>query len=567
MLIGIDESDNYKKQNMKRSIIIYVSLAFLSAGLSISPLAAQNQEDKDKNAITVAATTELETLARSWIDAYRADNPVRNVSLLPPDEFSGADIRIFAGVSEGANGNVSEWKMVVARDVIVPVMSIDNPFYSEIISKGVSREMFADLLSAPSVKWGRILGTEAGTPAPALLAIDGPSLASLAGFAGIDVSQVRAQHISESEISSYLRSQPAAIVFCKLSGITDRGGTSLTGNLRIIPVDINSNGRSDYFEQFYGDFNSFNRGVYIGKYPKELCNSIFCATASQLVPETTADFIRWLLADGQEIVAGAGLTALSGSEGMIRREMLTPVTEIVLEGSENKAGVSILVWILAVLSAISFLGFVFYRLTRAGAGNKILQEAEPLKAFGPKTFVTPAGVLFDKSHTWAFMEKNGIVTVGIDDFLQHITGAVTRITMKATGEKVRRGERIASLIQKGKQLDILSPVSGKVVLRNETLANNTELIHSGPYAEGWMYGIEPENWFSESRLMVAADKFSVQLTEEFGRIRDFLATVVGKNDLRLSHVVLQDGGELKEGLLEEFGPEVWEEFHIRFIRR
>jgi len=32
-------------------------------------------------------------------------------------------------------------------------------------------------------------------------------------------------------------------------------------------------------------------------------------------------------------------------------------------------------------------------------------------------------------------------------------------------------------------------------------------------------------------------------------------------------VVLQDGGELKEGLLEEFGPEVWEEFHIRFIRR
>ena len=80
MLIGIDESDNYKKQNMKRSIIIYVSLAFLSAGLSISPLAAQNQEDKDKNAITVAATTELETLARSWIDAYRADNPVRKAA-------------------------------------------------------------------------------------------------------------------------------------------------------------------------------------------------------------------------------------------------------------------------------------------------------------------------------------------------------------------------------------------------------------------------------------------------------------------------------------------------------
>jgi hypothetical protein len=32
-------------------------------------------------------------------------------------------------------------------------------------------------------------------------------------------------------------------------------------------------------------------------------------------------------------------------------------------------------------------------------------------------------------------------------------------------------------------------------------------------------------------------------------------------------VVLQDGGELKEGLLDEFGPEVWEEYQIRFMNQ
>ena len=560
-------TDNIKYNYMKKSIIFIISLACLSAGLSGSQYAGPEQDGKNTDAVTVASSPGLKALAQSWIDAYRVENPGRNVSMLPVDEYNKADIRIFEGASAGTASGESEWKMVVARDVIVPVMSTDNPFYQVIMSKGIAPEKFGALLSSPTVTWGKILGTEANVPAMTNVAVDGAALGYLAGFAGIDASQVIARELPVSEIASLLRNQPATVVFCKLSDITAPGGTGFAENLMVVPIDINSNGQSDYFEQFYADFNSFNRGVYIGKYPKELCNSIFCATASQMVPEAAADFIRWILADGQEIAATSGLTALSGSEGMIRREMLTPVTEIVQAGNENKAGVSILVWVMAVISAISLLGFLLYRITRAGKGKISLLEEEPLKAFSPKTFVTPAGILFDKSHTWAFMEKNGTVTVGIDDFLQHVTGTVTRITLKATGEKVRKGERIASLIQKGKQLDILSPVSGTVVSRNESLANNTDLLHSGPYSEGWMYGIEPDNWFNESRLMAAADKFAVQLREEFGRIRDFLATVAGANDMRLAHVVLQDGGELKEGFLEEFGPEVWEEFQIRFINR
>lgn len=567
MLIGIYVNRQYKYNYMKKLIILFIGINLLSTGFPASPYAGQDQDDRNTDAVTVAASPDLKILAQSWIDAYKMANPGRIVSMLPGEEIGKADIRIFAGALAGTGGDESEWKMVVARDVIVPVMSTDNPFYSAVISKGISPEMFGALLSSPSVTWGKLLGTENNVSAMAYVTVDDASLGLLAGFAGIDATQVSARNLSVSEIAQLLRSQPAGIVFCRLSDITASGGTGFAENLGIIPIDINSNGQSDYFEQFYGDFNSFNRGVYIGKYPKELCNSIFCSTRSRLVPEAAADFIRWILADGQEIVAGVGLTALSGSEGMIRREMLTPVTEMVQAGNENKAGVGILVWVLAVISVISLFGFLFYRLTRAGREKISHHEEEPLKAFSPKTFVTPAGILFDKSHTWAFMEKNGTVTVGIDDFLQHVTGTLTRITMKATGEKVRRGERIASIIQKGKQLDILSPVSGTVVSRNETLANNSELLHRGPYSEGWMCGIEPDNWLNESRLMAAADKFADQLREEFAHIRDFLATVAGINDLRLAHVVLQDGGELKEGLLEEFGPEVWEEFQIRFINR
>jgi hypothetical protein len=31
------------------------------------------------------------------------------------------------------------------------------------------------------------------------------------------------------------------------------------------------------------------------------------------------------------------------------------------------------------------------------------------------------------------------------------------------------------------------------------------------------------------------------------------------------HIVLQDGGELKDNVLSDLGPEVWEDFQTRFI--
>ena len=253
---------------------------------------------------------------------------------------------------------------------------------------------------------------------------------------------------------------------------------------------------------------------------------------------------------------------------MVKREMLAPETELIRATDHRKAGTGGWIWIAGVIAAVSIISYLLYRLIRSRAPETVVSE-QPVEvgSFGPATVTVPAGILYGKSHTWAFMEKNGTLTLGIDDFLQHVTGTVSRVTLRAAGEKIRRGERLASVIRRGRQLDIISPVSGTIISRNEKLTGDTDLLRSSPYAEGWIYGIEPENWLNESRLMTAATKYREQIAEEFARLKDFLATVTGANDVRLTHVVLQDGGELKEGLLDEFGPEVWEEYQIRFMNQ
>jgi glycine cleavage system H lipoate-binding protein len=206
-----------------------------------------------------------------------------------------------------------------------------------------------------------------------------------------------------------------------------------------------------------------------------------------------------------------------------------------------------------------------YRLAGKRASAGVKPESVHNEGFSEKNIVIPAGILFDKSHTWAFMERDGSVRVGIDDFLQHLTGSITRLRMKSPGEKVRKGDHILSLVQKGKQLDICSPVSGIIRSSNEQLVNNPAAINNSPFNDGWIYTIEPDNWMKESRIMIMAGKYAEWIKGEFTRMKDFLASLPDVNQVRLAHVVLQDGGELKEGLLEEFGPEVWEEFQMKFM--
>ena len=149
--------------------------------------------------------------------------------------------------------------------------------------------------------------------------------------------------------------------------------------------------------------------------------------------------------------------------------------------------------------------------------------------------------------------------------MQHLTGRITRIRMKKAGEKVRKGEKILSLIREGKQLDLYAPVSGIIRQQNSSLLADSAKVNISPYGDGWVYVIEPVNWAREIRFLFMGNEYRQWLSEEFGRLRDFFASTVQNNSLAFQQVVLQDGGEIEDNILAEMGPEVWEDFQTHFI--
>jgi len=552
---------------MKNILLFAAFLMLIQTGVTTGQKIQNELSQSSLNSITVAAVPETENLTRIWIDGFESANAGMKAEMLPLERSSEADIQFVTGNSLFPENAGSEWRMVVGRDVIVPVIGESNPFLNDVLRTGISPEKYTMLVAADkNLTWGELLGTTSTVPVTILLSGDNNISSYVAHFANTEPGKLHCSAVaSQEDFREAIRTNPGAIGFCRLADITEKNSQAFISGFHIIPIDVNNNGQSDYFEQFYGDYSSFNRGVYIGKYPKALCNNIFAVASSQPAGGAASALLKYILVDGQPVIASSGYTALAEGEGLIRREALSEDQATVAAVSDGSPLLRASIWILTVILAVSLVSYLIYRYMKSGISASYINENMNHEAFSEKSLVIPGGMLFGRSHTWAFMEKDGAVRLGIDDFLQHVTGTITRVRMKSPGEKVLKGDHLLSLVQKGKQLDIKSPVSGTITSVNEKLAVNTSVINSSPYNDGWVYTIEPDNWVQESHLMAMAGKYIERVKQEFTQIKDFLASLPGVNSDRYASIVLQDGGELKDGVLEEFGPEIWEEFQMKFI--
>jgi len=177
----------------------------------------------------------------------------------------------------------------------------------------------------------------------------------------------------------------------------------------------------------------------------------------------------------------------------------------------------------------------------------------------------PKGLFYNKNHTWAHLEKTGFATVGLDDFLLHVTGRVKIENLLTPGVHVKKRDVIARILQDGKHLEITSPISGKVEKINSVLNKNPEMINDDPYEKGWIAQIKPQDWQMETSTYLLAEDATEWAKNELARVKDFVAVSLKKISPEPSMVVLQDGGELMNGPLSMMPDKVWEDFQNEFL--
>jgi glycine cleavage system H lipoate-binding protein len=450
--------------------------------------------------------------------------------------------------------------------VIVPVINAKNPFMDEIGQHGISPAALSDFLkNEDSRNWGDLLKNGKNKRADYYCINDESTLKSLSTFLKSEESTIGGKHKGNSgEVISAIQKDPCAIGFCKLINLLDFENQTMVENIRLLPIDRNGNGLIDSNEKIYDDINNFSRGVWIGKYPKALFSNIY--TVAKVQPENATEiaFVKWVLTEGQKYLSGNGYSDLLVSERENAADKLSNA-RIYAGASANEK--YLLKSLLFIIATVILIGLIVSSVSRQRKRKKATVKVTGLvihPVLDQNSLKFPKGIYYDKTHTWAFLETNGIVRVGVDDFLQHITGKITRVKMKSPGKKVKKGEQILSIIQNGKQLNLYAPVSGTIIEQNMALDSNSSSLNNSPYNDGWIYKIEPSNWSRESQLLFMADKQREFIKQEFYRLKDFLMTALGA-DPKYAQVALQDGGEISDGVLSAMGPEIWEDFQTKFI--
>jgi phosphate transport system substrate-binding protein len=81
--------------------------------------------------------------------------------------------------------------------------------------------------------------------------------------------------------------------------------------LRVVPIDLNSNGKIDADENFYNSMNEIIAAIASGKYPSPPARELYFVTkGSPVTNKVLAAFINWVLTEGQQYVYNAGYIKL-----------------------------------------------------------------------------------------------------------------------------------------------------------------------------------------------------------------------------------------------------------------
>ena len=133
----------------------------------------------------------------------------------------------------------------------------------------------------------------------------------------------------------------------------------------------------------------------------------------------------------------------------------------------------------------------------------------------------PENLFFDKNHhVWCLPESDLLIRIGIDPLGLASLGDLAYLSLNPNGSKVTRGQPMGMLEASKMTGELIAPVGGKIVERNQVALNDPFQVNSDPYGAGWLAILESEKWNEDSKQLVTGEGVGVWSKEELKRYKE-----------------------------------------------
>lgn len=305
---------------MKKITSYFFALLLIST-LSANKVSSQTRDDLKGN-ISISGAFALYPLTVKWAEEFKKIHPEVKIDISAGGAGKGitdalakmVDIGMVSREISPEESKKGAYPIAVSKDAVVPTVSAVNPNIKDILTIGLDRDAAINIFITGKTKtWGQALGTKSAVPIRIYTRSDacgaGETWAKYLGKKQEDLLGVGV--FGDPGLAQAVTKDPAGIAYNNIGYAYDAKTKQPNPGVKVVPLDINNNGKIDPEENFYNTMDEIVNAIATGKYPSPPARELYFVTSGKPVKKELVEFIKWSLTEGQKYVLESGYINIS----------------------------------------------------------------------------------------------------------------------------------------------------------------------------------------------------------------------------------------------------------------
>ena len=265
----------------------------------------------------------LYPMAVKWAEEFKKANPAVKIDISAGGAGKGmtdvlnnmVDIGMVSRDINPEEVKKGAFEFAVTKDAVVAVISAQNPDLNAVLAIGLKPEAGNDIwITGKDKTWGQAFNSKSKTPMHIYTRSDACGAAEVwAKYFGKKQEDLLGSGVfGDPGLALAVKKDPIGIGFNNIGYAYDFNTKKQISGIRVVPIDLNRNGKIEPDEDFYGTMNDLIDAIAKGKYPSPPARDLYFVTNGKPKNKLVIEFLKWVLTDGQKFVNETGYINLSG---------------------------------------------------------------------------------------------------------------------------------------------------------------------------------------------------------------------------------------------------------------
>lgn len=304
---------------IKKQVLVFLTI--FSLILSFNQKVAYSQ-GKAKGNLTLSGAWALYPMAIRWAEEFRKINPDVRIDISAGGAGKGitdalnnmVDLGMVSREIYAEELKKGAYPVAVTKDAVVPVINASNPSLDIILNKGLKKDAGNNIWITGMYKtWAQAFGIKGSVPIHVYTRSDACGAAEVwARYYNKKQEDLLGSGVyGDPGLALAVKKDPLGIGFNNISYVYDSKTKKQLAGIRVLPLDINNDGKITPDEDFYDLIDKLIAAVADGTYPSPPARELYFVTNGKPKNELVIKFLRWVLTDGQKYVSESGYITLS----------------------------------------------------------------------------------------------------------------------------------------------------------------------------------------------------------------------------------------------------------------